>query len=77
MGEKRKSKWTLADLSTRAKQYRTRTEFARADQPAYQAARRAKVLEEVCAHMIPGDCRWRSNKPGFRQPNFTPQKQAG
>jgi len=44
-------KWTFVAVETEAEKYITRTEFARASESAYNAARKNDWLESVCKHM--------------------------
>lgn len=52
------SKYSLEILESEAKKYSKRWEFQKNSSAEYQAAKSAKVLDIVCAHMNPTDVRW-------------------
>jgi len=45
-------KWTKNNIQTEALKYNTRSEFQCKSRTAYNAARRYKILDEICSHMI-------------------------
>ena len=49
--KRRKSKWAISDILAVAKEFETRTEFARGGSAAYKAAQKMGVLERACKHM--------------------------
>ena len=51
-------KWTLAKMEASASKYKTRGEWQKEDQKAYDAAHRNGLLEECCAHMQPVRNSW-------------------
>lgn len=44
-------KWTQETIAFEAAKYLSRIEFSNGSRGAYEAARRQKILGEVCAHM--------------------------
>jgi len=49
---KKRTKWTKELIVKEAKKYKTRAEFEKGS-PAYQAALRMKIMDDVCKHMDP------------------------
>ena len=45
--------WTLERIHTEALKYDTRKEFEKGSRGAHKAARRLKIMEQVCVHMNP------------------------
>lgn len=58
----RKFRWTVAMIENVAKEYQTRSAFAKGNKAAYSAALRQDCLDTVCSHMKP-DQRVAVNKP--------------
>lgn len=50
--------WTRELIAEEALKYATRSEFARGNSRAYHAAKRRKILDEVCKHMKPKPKAW-------------------
>jgi hypothetical protein len=44
-------KWTHKTIASEAAKYLSRIEFSNGSRGGYEAARRRKILDEVCAHM--------------------------
>jgi hypothetical protein len=55
-------KWTHEKLQQEALKYKTRNEFAKGSPKFYLAARRRKILNEICGHMELVLCYWTLEK---------------
>jgi hypothetical protein len=62
----KKAKWTLENLQTEALKYKSRGDFAKHNNSAYQGARKLNVLDKVCSHMPKIIDRSSVNSPKFK-----------
>ena len=50
--KKKRTKWTESAVKLEANKYEYRSDFKRENSPAYKAAIRLGILDEVCAHTV-------------------------